>query len=151
MREAKDSLEARVLRAVSVGGIVGGSWVSLGGVAEGGGVPGRGRVNGRMILARRGEERSCSWVSVLLSVSIVRVVVSSSAAARLLLMSLFAWCMMASVGGTVEILGDSAIVTYESMVWLLPFGESARSMGARDPMEEVSPLARGEMTPMASS
>ena len=77
MREAKDSLEASVLRAVSVGGIMGGSWISLGGVVEGGGVPGRGRVNGRTILARRGEERSCSSVSALLSVSIVLVVVSS--------------------------------------------------------------------------
>lgn len=111
MREAKDSLEASVLRAVSVGGIMGGSCVSLGGVDEGGGVPGRGRGKGRMIRARRGEERSRDSVSALLSVSIVLAVMSSWAAVMLLLMSVFAWCMMVSVEGIEDVLGESAIVT----------------------------------------
>lgn len=152
MREAKDCLEARVLRAVSVGGIRGGSWVSFAGVVEGGGVPGRGRVKGRMILARRGEERSGSEVSALLTVSMVLVVMSASwAGGMLLLMSLFAWCMMVSVEGIEEMLGESATVTKESLVWLLPLGESGRSMGPCDPIDDVSTLPRGEMTPMASS
>lgn len=151
MREAKDFLEARVLRAVSVCGICGGSCVSLAGVVEGGGVPGRGRVNGWMILARRGEDRSCSWVSILVSVSIVLVVMFSSAAARLLLMSLLAWCIIVSVDGFVEILRESATVTYESIVLSLPFGESDRSLGSGEPMGDVSGLAKGEMTLNAAS
>lgn len=150
-REANDSLEASVLRAVSVGGIVGGSCVNLVGEIEGGGVPGRGRVKGRMILARRGEERSCSSVSALLRTSIVLVMVPFWAAAMLWLMSLFAWCMIVSVEGFVSILMESATVILESMVWLLPFGEDGRSMGPRDPMEEESMLAKGEITPSASS
>lgn len=37
------------------------------------------------------------------------------------------------------------------MVRLLPLGESGRSMGPRDPTDDVSTLAKGEMTPIASS
>lgn len=46
IREAKDSLEARVVRARVVGGMVLGGWAGLGGVDEVGGVGGRGRKNG---------------------------------------------------------------------------------------------------------
>ncbi len=54
IREAKDSLEARVLRSreVEVGGMRGGSWGDFGGVVVGGGVGGRGRKKGIL----RGEE-----------------------------------------------------------------------------------------------
>lgn len=55
----KDSFEARVLSEVSVCGMLGGSCVSFVGVAAaGGGVDGRGRGRGGVILTRRGEERS---------------------------------------------------------------------------------------------
>lgn len=46
IREAKDSLEASVLMSRTVGGMVLGSWASLEGVDEGGGVGGRGRKKG---------------------------------------------------------------------------------------------------------
>lgn len=46
IREAKDSFEARVLKSRVVGGMVLGSWASLEGVDEGGGVGGRGRKKG---------------------------------------------------------------------------------------------------------
>ncbi len=46
IREAKDSLEASELRSLVVGGMMLGSWASLDGVDEGGGVGGRGRKKG---------------------------------------------------------------------------------------------------------
>lgn len=46
IRDAKDSLEARVLKSLVVGGMLLGNCASLDGVDEGGGVGGRGRKNG---------------------------------------------------------------------------------------------------------
>ena len=46
IKEAKDSLEASVLKSRVVGGMVLGSWASLEGVVVGGGVGGRGRKKG---------------------------------------------------------------------------------------------------------
>lgn len=110
IREVKDSFEASVLRAVSVGGIVGGSWAGFEGFSEGGGVPGRRSVKGGMIRARRGEEKSCSWGSALLEVSIVLAVLSSRAAGIAWLISLFAWCMIVSVERFVVLSGEAVTV-----------------------------------------
>ena len=54
IREAKESLEARVLRSRVVGGMMLGSWESFGGVDVGGGVGGRGRKKGIL----RGDDAS---------------------------------------------------------------------------------------------
>lgn len=58
IREAKDSLEARVVREGVVGGMLLGSWESLGGVPAGGGVGGRGRKKGIL----RGDVVGEGWV-----------------------------------------------------------------------------------------
>ena len=72
IREAKDSLEARVVRARVVGGVVVGGWAGLGGVDEVGGLGGRGRKNGIF----RGDSLGESVVlddSELLSVALAKV------------------------------------------------------------------------------
>lgn len=149
MREAKDSLEARVLRVLFVGGIMGGSWVSVE-VGGGGGVAGRGRVKGRG--ARRGEERSCSVeLSMELSVSVMVEGVVLRVAGKLWLMSAFAWCIMVSVEGVVEDSEEERAVENESRVWVLAFWVSGWLVGGSDWVDELSVLADRVMTPSFSS
>jgi len=95
MREAKDSLVERVVGVGAVGGrvggMIGGSCVGCGGVAEGGGVWGRGRGRSRggmeMSFARRGEEKSWSGEAGVRAVSVVPDMLFSSAAVTSLWLS----------------------------------------------------------------
>ena len=59
IRDVNDSFDASVLlRVLSVGGILGGSWASLEGERKTGGVGGREKTGVGLILTRRGDEKS---------------------------------------------------------------------------------------------